>query len=369
MSFLNQIVAGLTLVRAAIQSPDYVTGVSGWSIKRDGSAEFNDVAIRGGGSSDPLVVGPDGLPQVVVRTTPTNGLVLFPTNRVIEADAATLNSAVVDEGAADERAELQMTSPTVTGATDGVRLVLRSQPQDGSLPPSFSVQSRDGASTYLLVDETEVRVGFIRIDSEQSVATAPILTGYVDLDAFDRVVILASGEIQWGPGSGARDVRLYREAAGVLATDDTFRVYRAATTDNALSVRVAGDTTSRLFVNADGGHHWGPGGGAGSDVSLTRSAAGVLNVSGSLTTDNIRQGTAQTPAPGGVPAQTSVTVTFADPMNGTPAVVVTPNSTAANLNSSNIRWAITNRSSTGFTINCWRDSNSATNFEYVAVAP
>ncbi len=222
MSFLNQIVAGLKLVRAAIQSPDYDAGVSGWSINRDGSAEFNNVAIRGGGSSDPLVVGPTGLPQVVVRTTPTNGLVLFPTNRPIEAAAATLNSAVVDEGAATERAELQMTGPTVTGATDGVRLVLRSQPNNGSLPAEFSVQSRDGTVTYLVVDETEVRVVERRIDSRQLVATAPILTGYVTVDPFDRIQVLASGEIQLGPGASARDVVLRRGGANLLQTPDNF---------------------------------------------------------------------------------------------------------------------------------------------------
>lgn len=48
MQFADEVVGGVTLVRPAIQSPDYVTGVSGWAIKIDGSAEFNDVVIRGG---------------------------------------------------------------------------------------------------------------------------------------------------------------------------------------------------------------------------------------------------------------------------------------------------------------------------------
>lgn len=48
MSFSNPIVGGTTLIRPAIHSPDFVTGVSGWSINKDGSAEFNDVVIRGG---------------------------------------------------------------------------------------------------------------------------------------------------------------------------------------------------------------------------------------------------------------------------------------------------------------------------------
>jgi len=45
--FTNPIVAGNTLVRTAIQSPNFVAGSAGWSINRDGSAEFNNVTVRG----------------------------------------------------------------------------------------------------------------------------------------------------------------------------------------------------------------------------------------------------------------------------------------------------------------------------------
>lgn len=48
MTFANPIVGGNTLIREAIQSPNYVVGTSGWTINRDGSAEFNDVTVRGG---------------------------------------------------------------------------------------------------------------------------------------------------------------------------------------------------------------------------------------------------------------------------------------------------------------------------------
>ena len=44
----NPLVGGTVLRRAAIQSPNFVTTVSGWSINQDGSAEFNNVTIRNG---------------------------------------------------------------------------------------------------------------------------------------------------------------------------------------------------------------------------------------------------------------------------------------------------------------------------------
>ena len=47
MAFQNDVVGGTTLVRNAINSPNYVPGVSGWTINRDGSAEFANVTTRG----------------------------------------------------------------------------------------------------------------------------------------------------------------------------------------------------------------------------------------------------------------------------------------------------------------------------------
>ena len=48
MPMQNPVVGGVFLVRSAIQSPNFQSGVSGWAIMQDGSAEFDDVVIRGG---------------------------------------------------------------------------------------------------------------------------------------------------------------------------------------------------------------------------------------------------------------------------------------------------------------------------------
>jgi hypothetical protein len=46
--FANSIIGGAeTLIRKAIRSANYVAGVAGWTINKDGSAEFSDVTIRG----------------------------------------------------------------------------------------------------------------------------------------------------------------------------------------------------------------------------------------------------------------------------------------------------------------------------------
>lgn len=45
--FPEQVVPGGVLVYPQIRSPDYVAGVSGWAVKIDGSAEFNNLISRG----------------------------------------------------------------------------------------------------------------------------------------------------------------------------------------------------------------------------------------------------------------------------------------------------------------------------------
>jgi hypothetical protein len=46
--FSNPITGGQgALVRPAIKSPDFLTAVRGWTINKDGSAEFNNVVVRG----------------------------------------------------------------------------------------------------------------------------------------------------------------------------------------------------------------------------------------------------------------------------------------------------------------------------------
>ena len=45
--FSNPVFGGNVLIRPAVKSPNYQAGVQGWQIARDGSAEFNNLTIRG----------------------------------------------------------------------------------------------------------------------------------------------------------------------------------------------------------------------------------------------------------------------------------------------------------------------------------
>lgn len=61
VAFSNEITGGQgALVRPAIKSPKYSPGVSGWTINRDGSAEFNNLTIRGTFNGTDFVINAAG---------------------------------------------------------------------------------------------------------------------------------------------------------------------------------------------------------------------------------------------------------------------------------------------------------------------
>lgn len=78
MAFRNPAIAGNYLVRPALRSPNYVTGSTGWTINRDGSAEFNNVTSRGS-----VVVGPNPGAHVIVDSVNDAILVYDSTNSLI----------------------------------------------------------------------------------------------------------------------------------------------------------------------------------------------------------------------------------------------------------------------------------------------
>lgn len=110
MPFKNSLLAGTALIRSAINSPNYVPGVSGWSINKDGSAEFFDVDIRGrlatGAAPDAYVELFDtesGYAQVVLSTNDPNQIApgyVFATQHVGAGNALYVDSPDVGFGRA-----------------------------------------------------------------------------------------------------------------------------------------------------------------------------------------------------------------------------------------------------------------------------
>lgn len=76
MGFRSSILAGKRLIREAIQSPNFTSGADGWEVRRDGSAEFNDIVIRGGSTTQGQVFVYNGTPaagNLMLSISPTAG--------------------------------------------------------------------------------------------------------------------------------------------------------------------------------------------------------------------------------------------------------------------------------------------------------
>lgn len=147
LSFDDPIAAGDgSLIFPALKSPNYVAGVTGWMIGRDGDAEFNNATIRGTlvvtGSDNSYIqintVGGD--PYILLRPDDIPGYVNY--NAAISP--ATLQAFSVDQGAeSNSFTRLRIGGAPLTGApgSNTVAIDLASQQYDGTTRPSFALRS------------------------------------------------------------------------------------------------------------------------------------------------------------------------------------------------------------------------------------
>lgn len=74
--FSNPLIgAGGTLVYPSIHSPNYVHDLSGWTINKDGSAEFDDLTLRGSFVGDDWIINATG--EFFYSGTPATGNLIF----------------------------------------------------------------------------------------------------------------------------------------------------------------------------------------------------------------------------------------------------------------------------------------------------
>jgi hypothetical protein len=110
---------------------------------------------------------------------------------------------------------------------------------------------------------------------QRSAGTSQVLLGIVTGDVASRVALLANGQLEWGDGTNARDAKLYRSGAGIVATDGRFRKDATASNSAAFGAFTTGDSFDRFVIRADGSYEWGSGATA-TDTTLSRSQANWL---------------------------------------------------------------------------------------------
>lgn len=165
MTFTDPVVAGTTLIRAAIRSPDYVPGVSGWSINRDGSAEFNDAVFRG----EVLVRGSNGGYIQIWNDGGDASIDLMPDDE----PGFTFDAADIIAASNPTSAGLTLSGPTAIGVPTGAvpQLFLAVQSIDD--PPNAYSEVRmraDRLTTFF--DEITLTADTITLDAGPGGTTA-----------------------------------------------------------------------------------------------------------------------------------------------------------------------------------------------------
>lgn len=138
IQFNSTVVGGTVLVRSAIQSANFVTGVSGWTINQDGSYELGS-----GGSfrGDVLVVSPDGA-AIAIQTTGGGSIEFTPptTAGFTLTNEGQIFSSDVDLGGGDGYTFMTINGPDGTfvgNVVSSPSLILTSSRADGTPWPTF----------------------------------------------------------------------------------------------------------------------------------------------------------------------------------------------------------------------------------------
>lgn len=143
------------VIRGELESNNYVAGVSGWKLSQNGDAEFNSIEIRSTGTGTPVTIGDDDEPQIVLLTSGGVGIIALPTNRPLENLAGGFLSGTFNTGDPDEAQTLQIFGPTSDGATDRASIFLSSQNNDGSSEANIVINTGSGSIT---IDEDVVTI-------------------------------------------------------------------------------------------------------------------------------------------------------------------------------------------------------------------
>lgn len=319
---------------AFFRSPNYVKGVSGWSVEQDGSAEFNNVTIRGN-----LVIGTNsqgvfiyngapalGNPPVFVAVVPGTTTDPFGNSLPLVGTA----NPVVDIGnlaAGGAHLGIDASGDLVAHAASGAEIwLLPGFPAElvydvnGVLRNSIATApAADGAGNAILAGHVTYSnqfpspwVAAALIDTGVTFSTAPAkatppqggpwtLAGYVLWDvANNRISILgnvrianaltvATGLLTAGAGLSvtggetADSIAVSGVGAGIFKVTETGGAPAQPPTefegktagDRCIAIRVTGDANHRLRIDDTGVFLWGAGA-LGGDTNLYRASAGVL---------------------------------------------------------------------------------------------
>lgn len=277
MGFKNLIVAGNILVREAIQSSNYIPGAAGWIIRRDGTAELNNVTVRGDlilGTypAGPYIFGDDnaGSPRFEFRDDTHSQLVFLETDNAnpkttVRLRAGDITNTATGIGCFDGGASMtfydanRTLGVSVSEATSTCDLVAD---RAGSLTVALSLNplgALPDGTLGRLETQGEITVGLPTVNdgnypsrvadgkvyttttttaiaaADTNVGGANIQSTYVEKDFAYRVTMLV--ELRGNTAGNRALFKLWNGAVGTTQLGGNFRKYivvGAATYENVL---------------------------------------------------------------------------------------------------------------------------------------
>jgi hypothetical protein len=220
IDFQNIVVAGTKLVRDSIQSPNFVTGLTGWSINQDGSVEFSNAVMRG------TVIAGAG-----TVTLNSGGLDII--------GAATANALIAtgfdNSGAAAEAPILQLYSPGYTGKSRS-SIIMFGQKNNDANPDNTSTIQMFADDIQLVPGAT--RHGFCRGEGGK---TAPFLVTGANVNS-----AVINFVIPFPAGTTPNVITNLSSGAGASVS---FRSRALAVTNTGFIINVSGTFTANFTAD------------------------------------------------------------------------------------------------------------------------
>lgn len=253
MIFESAILAGVTLVREAIQSSNFLTGITGWRIASDGSAEFNNVVIRGGTTIGSTLLAYNGTPalgNLVLSFSSVGGTDVFGNvygigllSYGVKAGVNYFSSITNSSVRVGERGQ------TFPGGIDyrdkgsnvyELTLTSGSNNLPGDNPATILLTSESvpgaGNRVALIVAETIHANGEFHADNIQSglQAVTPVVGSWIEVAVsfpftFNSVPVVTATPNAGAPAAGVSSTTLMWAVTGVTASGFLLRVSRSST--------------------------------------------------------------------------------------------------------------------------------------------
>lgn len=276
MSFDDPIVGGTVLRTPAIQSPNFSLGppLVGWAIYQNGQAYFGDVTASGSITAtvfDGTNFTIDSSGIFFYSGTPAAGNLLL---SIANAAGTDTYGNTYPEGSSFTAAGKSV----VTGITGGSPLIYfisgLADITNGAALQDIVQGVGNGAYEFLQI-----------LSAEDTTQNDLVLTGYAasSKDGTTRANITH----QYKDSSGVFHILFQASSTGIsipvaLGIENTATFTEAASSTVALQSLVTGDPDARFVLTTAGAMAWGPGS-AATDVTLARTAAALLTLTGSLT--------------------------------------------------------------------------------------